>query len=160
MGDPGQARMTRELKLVFVGKEDYFYIRLKQKVKEMGLQKNVEFKGEVNDEELSKLYHHAVALINPSLMEGFGLPVVEAMANGCLVVISDIPIFKEICDNAAIYFDPRSIEDIALKLRLLSYNDRTFFQNNIEQGLKRVKQFSWEEMARNTLKIYNEIKQT
>jgi len=58
----------------------------------------------IKDEELSSLYRNAVALINPSLMEGFGLPCLEAMANKCLVLVSEIPAFEEICADAAIYF--------------------------------------------------------
>lgn len=137
--------------LVLVGKEDYFYKRLKEKVKEMNLANNVIFYGETTDEELSKLYKNAKVLILPSLMEGFGLPALEAMANKCLVLASDIAAFREVCADAAIYFNPYEINDIAKKMKESLLND---FSKNIDEGLKRAKMFSWEKMAKETLKIY------
>ena len=100
------------LNLVLVGKEDYFYKRLKKKVEQMSLSKNVIFMQNVTDEELSGLYQNALALVLPSLMEGFGLTALEAMANKCLVLASDIPSLREVCGDAAIYFDPNKLEDI------------------------------------------------
>ena len=90
--------------LVFVGKEDYFYERLKQKVKS---NKNIQFLDYVSDEELAWLYQNAVATVCPAFMEGFGLPALEAMANKCLVIASDIPALHEVCEDSAIYFDPK-----------------------------------------------------
>jgi len=63
------------------------------------------------------LYTHAIALVNPSLMEGFGLPVLEAMSLRCLVVASDIPAFREIAGDNALYFNPGDNNDIYLKLK-------------------------------------------
>ncbi|MEK7517406.1 MAG: glycosyltransferase family 1 protein [Patescibacteria group bacterium] len=143
-----------DTELVLVGKEDYFYRRLEQKVSDMGLQKSVLFYGEVSDEELSVLYKNALALIMPSLMEGFGLPTLEAMANKCLVLASDIPSLKEICGNAAIYFDPYDIEDIAQKIKDVCLNDIYHLSGRKERGLERAKEFSWAKMAKETLKIY------
>lgn len=143
--------------LVFVGKEDYFYKRLKEKVKKMGLVKNVIFYGEAHDEELSALYKNAKALVLPSLMEGFGLPAVEAMANKCLVVCSEIPALREVCGEAAIYFNPYDVNDIRNKMEVIYSNDLDRYSENVERGLKRVKIFSWQEMAKQTLKIYESI---
>src|SRR3990167_9522477 len=110
------AEGSNDIKLVLVGKEDYFYKRLKEKVKNMGLEKSVLFLGEVSDEELMILYKNARVLVMPSLMEGFGLPAVEAMANKCLVLASDIPTFREICGGVGVYFDPKNSEEIAKNL--------------------------------------------
>ena len=143
-----------DIKLVLVGKEDYFYKRLKEKVKEMGLQKYVLFYGEVNDEELGNLYKNAIALVNPSLMEGFGLPALEAMANGCLVLASNIPALKEVCGESAIYFDPYDVNDIVRKMKEVYYDNMYHHRDKIKKGLERSKKFSWEKMAIETLKIY------
>lgn len=146
-----------DIQLVFVGREDYFYKRLKEKVKEMGLVEDVIFYGEANDEELQSLYQNAKALVLPSLMEGFGLPAVEAMANKCLVVCSDIPALREICGEVAIYFNPYDVNDIVNKMKAICSNDLNHYNKNIEEGLRRVKMFSWQEMAKQTLKIYESI---
>jgi glycosyltransferase involved in cell wall biosynthesis len=70
------------------------------------------FYGKATDQELANLYSNAIALVMPSLMEGFGLPVLEAMSLKCLVVCSNIPSFKEIAANSAIYFNPEDANDI------------------------------------------------
>lgn len=142
------------ISLVLVGKDDYFYKRLKKKVKEMKLSDRVIFLENVADEELSNLYKNALALIAPSFMEGFGLPVLEAMANNCLVLASNIPALREACEDAAIYFDPYDKEDIEEKMREVYFNDLNHFSKRIKMGLERVKLFSWEKMAKETLEVY------
>jgi glycosyltransferase involved in cell wall biosynthesis len=147
-------RANLDIKLVLVGKEDVFYKRLKQKVQELNLTEKVIFLQNVTDEELFTLYKNALALVMPSLMEGFGLPALEAMASNCLVLASDIPSLKEVCSDAAIYFDPHSIDDIAKKMGDTYLNSKEFYNSKREKGLKRTKDFSWEKTARETLKIY------
>ena len=69
-------------------------------------QDNIHYLGRVTDEELVRLYNQAVCFIFPSIYEGFGLPPIEAMSCGCPVLVSDIPVLREVCGDAAIYFDP------------------------------------------------------
>lgn len=143
-----------EVKLVFVGKEDFFYKRLKEKVREMSLQEAVLFKQTISDEELSDLYQHAQALVVPSLMEGFGLPGLEAMSNNCLVVSSDIPALKEIYEDIAISFDPYSTKSIALSLEnvyRMEEKEKVFVK---AKGKEYIKKFSWKHMAAQTLDVY------
>ncbi|MGI8420353.1 MAG: glycosyltransferase family 4 protein [Candidatus Levyibacteriota bacterium] len=142
-----------DVKLLLVGKSNYFYDRLKEKVTQMGLEKSVLFLGRVTDEELIGLYHHAEALVFPSLMEGFGLPGLEAMQNDCLVLASDIPVFKEIYQDAALYFNPREITSIHATIRLV-LTEKKSFSHYIEKGEKQTEPFSWEKMAQETLHIY------
>lgn len=142
--------------LVFVSKNDYFYKRLKKKVDDMKLLEEVIFLQNVNDEELSNLYQNALALIMPSLMEGFGLPALEAMANKCLVLSSDIPALKEICGDAAIYFDPYNVNDMAEKIKEIYSNDSNHYSDEKEKGLRKAKLFSWHKMAKETLKVYED----
>lgn len=143
-----------DIKLVLVGKEDFFYKRLKEKVKNMGLEKSIEFLGEVSDQNLTNLYRNAKALIVPSLMEGFGLPALEAMANKCLVLASDVPSLREICKDTAIYFDPYNPKNIEEKMKDVCFNNLNHFSNNIEKGFERAKLFSWQKMAKETLRLY------
>jgi glycosyltransferase involved in cell wall biosynthesis len=142
-----------DVNLVLVGKNNYFYNRLRNKAEKMNLIKKIIFLQNVSDEELANLYRNAVALVMPSLMEGFGLPALEAMTNKCLVLASDIPSLKEVCADCAVYFDPKNIKDMASKMQE-AYSDWASFNNKKEKGLARVKLFSWEKMAKETLEIY------
>ena len=147
-----QRTINKELKLVLVGKNDFFYKRLEEKV---GKEKNssVEFLHDITDSELSELYSKAAALILPSLMEGFGLPILEAMSNNCPVLASDIPSLREIGQDAVIYFDPFSVSDIRKNLELIIRNSQ-LREKLIKRGLEISKQFSWEKTASDTLALY------
>jgi len=143
-----------DVSLALVVKEDYFYQRLKQKVDELSLSKRVSFLHEIRDEELSALYRNALALVFPSLMEGFGLPALEAMANNCLVLASDIPSLKEVCADSAIYFNPYEINDMAKKMNEVLINDKNLYDGKKEKAFERTKLFTFEKMAKETLKVY------
>ncbi len=144
------------IQLIIAGKEDYFYKRFQKKVKEMGLENQILFLGEVSDSKLHELYQNAIALISPSLMEGFDLPTVEAMTNNCLVLASDIPVHKEICKDAAIYFDPEREEDLISKMKQVYKNEKEMYKEKIKSGKSRASKFNWEQMARETLKLYED----
>ncbi len=140
-----------QMVLILVGKEDYFYKKIKEKVKKINMGKSIIFYGQADDSQLSSLYSHAKALVAPSLMEGFGLPLLEAMSKSCLVAASDIPSTREICSDAAVYFDPHSVSSIESSLeRVLKEK----FEENITFGLKWAEKFSFEKMAKETLAIY------
>lgn len=146
---------NKDTKLLLVGKEDFFYKRLKQDVRRMQIDKSVNFLGKVSDTELASLYSNALALVTPSLMEGFGLPPLEAMAHNCLVIASDISAHREICEDAAIYFNPKDKEDLLKILhQVANEKDKRVFENKIKEGANRLQNFSWEKMAEQTLKVY------
>jgi glycosyltransferase involved in cell wall biosynthesis len=146
---------SKDLQLVLVGKEDFFYKRLRDKVDKMGLGDSVLFKHDVTDGELAGLYKNAKGLISASLMEGFGLPPLEAMALSCPVILSDIPAFREVSGNAAFYFNPYSVDAIAERMNYVYGATEKTRQDHIKKGLERVKEFSWEDMAKKTLGVYN-----
>ncbi len=123
------------VRVIFVGKSDFFYKRL-------GIQPKT-----VSDKELWDLYRHAQAFVFPSLMEGFGLPALEALANNCPVIVSDIPIFHELLKSSAIYFNPHSVENLA-KILKQAEKIRPTVNSDI------VKKYSWQKMAKETLLIY------
>ena len=102
----------KQVKLVFVGSEDYFYKRLKNENSKLVSQKRIIFLENVSDEDLAGYYKNAICLIRPSFMEGFSLPPLEAMANNCLVLASDIPVHREVFGESIIYFNPNDIVDI------------------------------------------------
>lgn len=139
--------------LLLVGKNDYFYQKLRQKVEQRNV-KNIVFKQNVSDEELFALYAQAKVFISPSLMEGFGLPPLEAMSASCLVLLSDIPSFREVCQDSAFYFDPLSTDALKQQLHFVYNLDHKKKTEYIEKGLDRVKDFSWRNMAQETLEVY------
>ncbi len=142
--------MKTDVKLVLVGKDDFFYKRLKLQYND----KNLAILHDVSDSDLAGLYIHAQALVSPSLMEGFGLPVLEAMSLNCLVVASDIPAFREVCGDSALYFNPRSAEDLQSTLEKVLSLDQKTKKDRITKGLARAKTFSWKKMVEQTLAVY------
>jgi glycosyltransferase involved in cell wall biosynthesis len=142
------------INLCIVGKEDHFYFKFKRKVEELGLKNQVRFLGEVTDSELQKLYKNSLAYISPSLMEGFDLPAVEAMNNNCLVLASDIPVHREICRDAAVYFSLENEDDLIVKLKEIYVKGKKEYIEKINKGSALAQKFNWKEMARDTLKIY------
>ena len=140
------------LNLVLIGKEDYFYARLKKFVAKRGI-RNVVFADFVPDVDLKTIYREALAYIFPSLYEGFGLPPLEAMAHGVPVVSSNASCMPEILGDAAIYFDPKAateMKDVIEK----AISDNGLRSKLITQGREQLKKYSWKKMAAETLEIY------
>jgi glycosyltransferase involved in cell wall biosynthesis len=120
---------------------------------EIALPDNVEMLGRVTDSELITLYNQALGFIFPSVYEGFGLPPVEAMACGCLTMVSDIPVLREVCGEASIYFNPNSVSDIhnAIKAFLnLSADEREKLQR---LGYSNARRFTWQNTAKRILSL-------
>ena len=124
--------------------------------KKLGLEGSVYFLGHLSIKELNYLYNTAEALVFPSFYEGFGLPPLEAMACATPVVASDIPVFKEILLDAALFADPYDPMDIAEKIYQATANE-TLRNNLVKKGLQRVKEFSWARTAQQMLDIFNAL---
>lgn len=147
------AHPEKEIGLVLVGKDDYFYKTIREKIKQESVE-NVIHATDVSDEELSVFYNQAIGLISPSLMEGFGLTALEAIALACVPIVSDIPAFHEVCGNGAVYFNPTSPKSLKEKMESimdLSSEERKKLR---DEGKKRLPLFSWNRMASETLAIY------
>jgi glycosyltransferase involved in cell wall biosynthesis len=100
-----------------------------------------------------ELYRTATALVFPSLYEGFGQPPLEAMACGCPVAVSNTTSLPEVCGDAATYFDPTSVDDIARAIEdVLAWPEAL-----VERGLRRAQLFSWDECARRHDAVYREL---
>ena len=109
--------------------------------------RGVQWLGHVSPEKLNSLYRNATAYINPSLYEGFGIPLLEAMAQECPVLASDIPVFHEVCDAAACYFNPMKTEEIQSVMYSITH-DEALRQQLIQAGRQRCRLFSWDASAR------------
>jgi glycosyltransferase involved in cell wall biosynthesis len=138
------AREHRE-KLFLVGSAGQnrkLYYDMPELIKTYDLENHVEIKSGVDDDQLAQLYASARILVMPSIIEGFGLPVLEAMACGCPVACSNVASLPEVGGHAAHYFDPYNIQEMAdcMERVLTSENLR---QEMIAKGLEQVKKFSW-----------------
>lgn len=113
---------------------------------------SVTYTGHITDDELASLYTHCVAFVYPSLYEGFGLPIVEAMAAGAPVITSNVTSMPEIAGKAAITVDPYSIDEIRSAMKALIHN-KDLRNDLIEKGKLRSDKFRWEKTADQTLSI-------
>ena len=139
--------------LVLPGYPTWHEADLRERVEALGLRDDVRFPGWLSDEEVDGLWGIADAFVYPSLYEGFGLPVLEAMARRVPVACSNTSSLPEVAGDAALLFDPRSEVEIAAAIdRLLT--DRAEAQRRRELGVERARQFSWERTARLTLESY------
>ncbi|HUG14499.1 MAG TPA: glycosyltransferase family 1 protein [Thermomicrobiales bacterium] len=108
------------------------------------------------DDELETLLASATMAIYPSFYEGFGLPVLEAMARGVPVIASDIPAHREVAGNAALLVAPTDVERLAAAITAL-VDDSATLNRMSAAGVMRAKQFSWTETARRTLRVYRTV---
>lgn len=143
-------------RLVIVCARSVFRERLVRTINRLEAQNLVDLVDFIPDEELRIFYQLAEAYIFPSLAEGFGLPGLEAMANGLPVLASQIPTLREIYQQAAQYFDPLSPEDIAQKIMDFLRNSQQRDRLR-KEGYKIVELYSWEKMAKETLDGYCQV---
>ena len=108
--------------------------------------------GHLPDDAVADVYRGAAAVVIPSRAEGFGLPVLEAMACGVPVVCSDIPVLHEIAEGVAIFADPNSADSFAAAM--LAALDHTREEGRVQHGIERAQQFSWRRAAEDTIAVY------
>jgi glycosyltransferase involved in cell wall biosynthesis len=143
----------KDLKLVVAGRTGWLYADIFDTVKTLALDEDVIFTGFVDDEDIPDLYRGAQLFVFPSLYEGFGLPILEAMASGVPVVTSATASMPEVAGDAAILVDPHDPEAIAEGMARVLTEDR-LRQAMIQKGLARARCFTWDTVAQNTLKLY------
>jgi len=146
-----------DLQLALPGAKDGNVQVLEQWVKDQKF-KNVHFLDFVSDEQLRWLMENTQAYVFPSLSEGFGLPPLEAMTYGAPVVSSNATCLPEVNQDAAHYFDPTNVEDIAAKISEVLEN-KTLRDGLIQEGKKVVAGYSWKRMANETLDVYKRASQ-
>jgi glycosyltransferase involved in cell wall biosynthesis len=148
---------TIDHRLVIVGKQSGFITGDNSVIKAAeSLGDRAIFTGHISDELLRQFISGATALVFPSLYEGFGLPVIEAMACGCPVIASSIPPVMEVGRDAAVYFDSLNAEELAEKMLLIASN-KAVRAEKVEQGLAISRLYSWDICAQKTLQVLKEI---
>ena len=143
-------------RLVIVGRSAWRSADVFARVRELSLDRDVVFTSYVPDAALPALYSGAAALVEPSFFEGFGFPPLEAMACGTPVVASNCPAFPEILGDAALLVNPAEPADIARGILALLRDD-TLRATLIARGYERAARYRWEETARRTLAVFEEV---
>lgn len=145
-------------KLVLVGKKNGAYYQLiNDFIREKSLEKDVIFMDYIRNEELVYLYKNTEAFVFPSIVEGFGFPILEAMSCGAPVITSNISSVAEVAGGAALLADPLNILEISEAMHKI-VSDEKSRNDLIARGNERIKDFSWEKTAGEFLKIIKEIK--
>ncbi len=148
--------IRREFKLVIVGKKGWYYKEIFDAVKKTKLEKDIIFTGYIPDNDLPIIYNAASLFIFPSLYEGFGLPILEALSCGIPTIVSNISSLPEIVGNAAILVDPNNKKEISNAIQ------KVLFSASLNQELRQVgpiqaAEFSWSKTARETLLVLEEV---
>lgn len=147
---------NNDLELVIIGKKGWMYEDILKAPDKYNVAQKVVFLDFVNDEDLPSFYSHARCFVLPSLYEGFGLPILEAMTYGCPVITSSISSLPEAGGDAALYIDPENTKDIADKITQV-LSDEKLRSEMIEKGYKQIKKFSWEKTAKETLSVLAQL---
>lgn len=139
--------------LVIVGQENWFYKNIYKRVNELKIDNFIHFTGYVPDDDLVIIYKSATVFIAPSIFEGFGLTPLEAMAAGVPVIVSNAAAHPEICGDAALYFNPYNIDEIAETL------EQTISNEHIREMLKQkavsqISKFKWSDCCSKTFQLY------
>lgn len=152
-----EAAWTAKLTLAIASSRGVFTQRLERIIKKFGAEEYVKLLGFVPDDKLGSLYQNAAAFVCPSTYEGFGLPGLEAMAVGTPVIASDIPVFKEIYGDNALYFNPYDFSVIAKAMQSVLEMSEDKRKNLISKAKTHAAKFTWQKMARETLEVYNSV---
>ena len=142
--------------LQVAGSPDSRYPEAPSLARELGVEEGIEWLGYLSDDDLRKAYQDADALAHPSLYEGFGLQVLEAMACGTPVVCSDRGSLPEVAGDAALLVDPENTESLAQAL-LVVLTQPQVADGLVARGLDRAAEFTWERTARQTLAVFHEV---
>lgn len=145
-----------EVKLVIAGKQGWYTDRLCAQIARLGLKERIIFTGHVTDGDLPGLYNAAEVFAFPSRYEGFGLPVLEAMACGTPVVCSNSSSLPEVADDATLFVPPDDAHALFSALNQVLKSETVRCQMR-ERGLSQAARFSWEQTARKTLTVYEKV---
>ena len=145
---------SKKVYLVIASARNVFTSRVESIIRQLKAGDFVKLLGFVPDNELGSLYKNSLGFVFPSLSEGFGLPGLEAMNAGTILLASEIQVFKEIYNSHAVYFNPLDFSSIEKTMRNVLEMEPNKRKKMIENGQEFAKRYSWAKMAKETLKIY------
>lgn len=146
---------TSGVKLVIAGSRGWLADEIYKLPKKLKIEDRVKFLGYVQDKDMPALYSGAIALLFPSLFEGFGLPLLEAQACGCPVLTSNVSSMPEVAGKGAVLVNPYDVNDIVKGMNRIKNKELRI--KLIKAGFENIKRFSWERCARETLKVLENI---
>lgn len=150
------ALKKQDVDLVLAGAKGWQYDEIFRLVKSLGLLNRVHFTGYVRDEDLPFWYNAAKVLVFPSLYEGFGMPIIEAMACGTPVIAARSSSIPEAGGGAARYFDPRDVESLTQQLAEI-FDDESQLLEMRQSGFAQARKFSWDRAGYETSRIYAQV---
>jgi len=145
-----------DIKLKIICARDFFSEKLSKQIDRLKLKKQVEMLGYLDDQQFKEVYKNALALVHPSLMEGFSLTGLEAMALNCPVISSNSSCLPEIYGDSVLYFDPNNSVKLVEKINQLK-DDQKLRQKLINLGHQQIKKYSWDKTAKETMAIYEKL---
>ncbi|MBT8369027.1 MAG: glycosyltransferase family 4 protein, partial [Deltaproteobacteria bacterium] len=150
-------KLDNALPLVLAGGKGWLEDDLERVVAKLDIAHKVEFLGYVSDEALSWLYRNCFGFLYPSLYEGFGLPVLEAMSRGAAVIVSNATSIPEVAGEAAHYVNPLIENEIVEAICVLAENAE--YRENLQNlAFRQAQKFSWQRCASEVIEIYNHVK--
>jgi glycosyltransferase involved in cell wall biosynthesis len=149
-------RQLPHVKLKIICARNFFTEKVEKLVSKYKLKNQVEFLGYIPDQEFKEIYTNALALVHPSLMEGFSLTGLEAMALNCPVISSNASCLPEIYQDSVLYFDPNNSQDLINQINKLK-NSPELREKLIKLGQLQVNKYSWESTAKKTFTVYKNI---
>lgn len=147
---------NKNLELVLAGKPGWLFEEIYEAPKKFNVEGRVKFVGYVKDDQLPALYSGAEMFVFPSLFEGFGLPILEAMACGIPVLTSNISSMPEVSGRNAVLVNPNKINEISRGIESL-LKDKSLYKKLSDSGRKWASKFTWEETARETIKVFEKV---
>ncbi|MFT5874315.1 MAG: glycosyltransferase involved in cell wall biosynthesis [Clostridium sp.] len=147
---------SEEIKLVIAGKKGWLYESIFKLVQKLSLENKVVFTDYIEEEDKPLIYNMASIFIFPSIYEGFGIPVIEAMASSVPVITSTTSSLPEVAGDAAILVNPKDIDSMAKAMKQV-LEDKDIRQSMIEKGHTQAKKFNWENSAEKLLSIYTDL---
>lgn len=146
----------QDYELWLVGSQEKYSSAIRQLASELAVSEKIKLMNYVPEDQLNEVINQAIALVFPSLWEGFGLPVLEAMTCGIPVITSNLSALPEVAGDAAILIDPYSVDEIADAMRVIA-TDTQLRQQLREAGLARSQQFTWEKTGYQTVEVLKQF---
>ncbi len=139
-------------RLILAGKAGFGFDKIKRRAERSEYGKDIILKGYVSKREKEELYQNADVFVTPSLYEGFGLPILEAMSYGVPVICSDNSSLPEVAGSAGLLVDPNNTQEIAEAINRV-LNNVDLREEMVKRGFENAKKFSWEKCARETMEV-------